>query len=266
MSNKVKPVLIGCPVYKRDWVLPDWFAAIEKQNYPLEKIGFIFELGNDDEATEDVLYEWHQNHPQVRVFDGIIRENVGHRAHPDGKRHWNGTDYLKMVLLRNELLERASCMDYEYYFSLDSDVILEDPDTIPFLVSQMSRCDVISPLMYMTPFDDSYPSVMWWDDHVGYEAHRNPMKMKYDQVFQTDIVMAAKMMRKEVFQNVRYSWHRQGEDLGFAANLKRAGFKAYCAPQIYAFHAMHRQMLADYKERGFDPRNPRLRNHVLNTV
>lgn len=256
----MKSILIGCPVYKRDWILPDWFAAIEKQNYPMEKIGFIFELGEDDEATEEVLYDWQQKHPEVKTFDGLIRADLKHNVHQDGQRHWNAVKYEVMVDLRNSLLERASCLDFDCYFSLDSDILIDDPDTLLFLSECTDYYDVVSPLSYMTPYDTDYPSVMWWEDEPGFNAIRDSARVKPGDFFQADIVMAAKMMSKQVYRTTRYVWHRQGEDLGFARMLHKRNFRSYCAGNIYAFHAMHKHTLTDYKRIGYDVRNPKIIN------
>ena len=48
-------LIIGCPIYKRDWILPIWFASLERQSFPLNKIGFIFETSPEDEATVKML-------------------------------------------------------------------------------------------------------------------------------------------------------------------------------------------------------------------
>ena len=251
----MKSILIGSPIYKREWVLPDWLAAIEKQNYPLEKIGFVFELGENDEATEEILYEWHEKHPEVKVFDGVIRADLHHETHEEGKRHWNQSKYQVMVELRNSLLERATCLDFDCYFSLDSDILLEDPDTLLFLAECTDYYDVVSPLSYMTPYDTEFPSVMWWAGEPGFEAFRDNSRVKPGKFFQADIVMAAKMMSKEVYKTTRYMLHRQGEDLGFARMLYKRNFRSYCAANIYAFHAMHKSTLEQYKKNGFDSRN-----------
>lgn len=258
-----KTILIGCPVYQRDWILPDWFEAIEKQNYPLDKIGFTFELGPEDEATYDALYEWHGRHPEVIVFDGEIREDIPHHHHPDRQRHWDGEKYLNMVEMRNSLLERATNFNFDMYFSLDSDILLTDPDTLAFLAENIDYYDVISPLMFMTPFDTDYPSVMWWSDYIGGHAIRDNSKVKWGKFFEADIVMAAVAMSPKVYKNIRYRWHKQGEDLGFAGELGRRGIKSYCASNLYGFHAMHQQMLIDFKHNNYtDPRSDYM---LLNT-
>lgn len=251
-------ILIGLPIYKRAWILPHWFKAIENQTYPLDDLGFIFECAPDDEETFDALFSWYDQHPEVGVFDvGVSYES--HQEHPvvdHGKgpvqgRFWNVQRYVTMMNLRNSLLQRARCIQPRKYFSLDSDIILEDPTTISKL--DALDYDVVSPLMYMTPSGTDFPSVMSWTEGPGSRALRlNPYPI--GKVFRADVVMAAKLMSEKVYTTVDYSVHRQGEDLGFSANCARAGFALYCASNVYSCHVMNHKMLEDYLVNG-DPRS-----------
>lgn len=247
-------VLIGCPVFDRAWILPDWFAAIEKQTFPLEDIGFIFELGPNDDETHDILWEWHMNHPQVAVFDGQIQDRMKHRSHDEGSRIWQLTDYERMVTLRNSLLDRAILYEPDAYFSLDSDIILENPHTIEELFFYMcSDLDAVSPLCYMTPTGIDYPNAMKW----AYAGPGPAIRVKPDPTVdlqRVDIIMAAKMMNVEVYQQTRYRWHKQGEDLGWSQHCYEQDLKLYLLPKVYATHIMHRSQLQDYKKNG-DPRS-----------
>jgi hypothetical protein len=255
-------ILIACPVYQRDWILPHWLEFIEKQDYPKERIGFLFELGPDDDATHQILWEWTVSHPQYKTFDAQVFMAVNHFHHDEsGSRGWSSLQYYNMVTLRNNLLERASALSkqYDYYFSLDSDILLEDPLTLHKLVTHAQdypEADVLSPLMYMTPYETEYPSSMTWLDRVGGRAIRDHSKYKIGQVFQTDIVMAAVFMKKHVFKNLRYIWHRQGEDLGFAWEIADAGYKSFAAWDIYCPHIMSKALLDDYLKSGIDARKP----------
>ncbi len=247
----MKKIIIGAPVYKREWVLNYWFQCLEKQDYPLENIGFLFELGPDDDATHDLLWRWHQMHPEVTIFDGVIRNDVKHRTHEEGTRQWEIARYYVMADFRNSLLDRALCHDFDYYFSLDSDILLDDPSSLRRLVEYMDRgLDIVSPLSFMTPHDANYPSVMSWAERVGKRAWRDLNKVQWGTLFEADIVMASVMMSRKVVENVRYIWHPQGEDLGFAWELNRAGIKSYCAGDIYGFHAMGQELLQSYIQRG----------------
>lgn len=255
----MKSILIAAPIYQRAWILEQWIDAIEKQDYPKDQLGFMFELGPDDDETHQILFNWQAKHPEFKCFDAQICDNAQHHSHPDGLRIWDSEKYLNMVTFRNNLLERATAKsdEFDYYFSLDSDIMLRDPQTLNKLVAYASdpKHHVISPLMYMTPFDVGFPSGMTWIDYPGGRASRQLAQYKVGEFFKIDIVMAAVFMQKEVYTKVRYALHRQGEDLGFAAELNRHGFDSYAAWDIYCPHIMNTIMLETYIVNGIDARN-----------
>lgn len=247
-------ILIGCPVFKRDWILGDWFEAIESQTVPLSDIGFVFELGPNDDSTHELLWEWHSKHPEVWCFDAVIRMDEPHKTHPEGQRIWGRVDYYRMVSMRNSLLEKACAYDPDRYFSLDSDILLTSPHSMRQLIDLTDNPVAASPLCYMTPDDLRFPNVMSWYDYCGGRARRILNDYPIGKVFDADIIMAAVMMSKDVYQNVRYRWHKQGEDLGWAAEMGRQGYRMISASNIYAAHIMHRFMLDEYKFGNGDPR------------
>lgn len=247
-----KKVLIGLPVFQRDWILPTWLRYVERQGFSLSDIGFIFELGPNDEATHNVLLDWHEKHPEVMCFQGDIRNELHHEHHPDGMRLWSMARYVTMATMRNNLLERATAMEdkFDYYFSLDSDILLTRPDTLSRLIhyaESYPNC-VVSPLTYMTPDTKLFPSIMSWRDSIGGRAYRDP-EYPIGQPFLADIVMAAVLMPRPVYTQVRYRCHRQGEDLGFAGQLSLYNFKSLAASDIELPHIMHRYMLDPYLDK-----------------
>lgn len=247
-------VLIGCPIFKRAWILPDWFEVIKQQKYPLKDIGFIFELGPNDEETYQALFAWHKDNPEVFCFDVLVKEDENHEHHPEGRRVWGWNKYHKMVRLRNSILDRVNCIDPDRYFSLDSDVLLEDPNTISELVNLTEKLPAVSPLMYMSPHTAEHPNVMSWVLSIGGKARRQTGKYPLGSIFQADIIMAAVMMSKPVFQLARYRFHKQGEDLGWSADCAHKGFTLYSASHIYTPHIMHEWMLQEWKN-GNDRQN-----------
>lgn len=239
--EKQMRLLISLPIYKRDWILPHWFAAIEKQDIDLSDIGFSFQVASmeEDPLTHELLLEWFSSHPQVQHFVLNNIDELSHRHHENGRRVWNVEAYNKMSMMRNALLETATSLQPDYYFSLDSDIILEDPQTLTKLMALAEPRCAVSPLMYMKHYGVSYPSVMSWVDKPGGKAYRNLNAYKQGTNFNADIIMAAVMMSKEVYENARYFPHPQGEDLGFAADCARFGFNLISAQTIYCPHIMH---------------------------
>lgn len=250
--------LIGAPVFQREWILPDWFAAIEQQDFPLSKIGFIFECGPNDDATVNCLADFAAKHPELQCFDININTQETHITHPENQRRWQKSRYAVMARFRNNLLNRAICRNPDRYFSLDTDILLENPETISRLIQLTSALDAVSPLAYMGPINLDFPNVMTWA-HNG-QAFRDP-DYPLGSLFQVDVIMAAVMMSRKVYQNTRYYPHNQGEDLGFAWDAKNKGYDLYCASYIYAPHIMSRSALAGYKTSG-DPRKELLSQKV----
>jgi hypothetical protein len=155
-----------------------------------------------------------------------------------------------MVSLRNSILQRVREYQPDYYLSLDSDILLQNPNTIELLIAHIKDgADAVSPLMFMTPMDSRFPSVMSWKDEDHSVAYRKE-KYPLGDYFQSDVIMAAKMMSKDVYNNVDYQFHKQGEDLGWAKNATEKGFKLYSASYIYAPHLMSKDMYQHYLTNG----------------
>lgn len=247
-------VIIGLPVYDRAWILPVWFEAILKQDWPLEDLGFIFETAPDDKETLDVLWDFQTKHPEIRCFEVVVNLQDQHYTHPEGGRVWSKERYHTMAKFRNNLLDRACCHQPDRYFSLDSDVILENPRTISELVQLTTQPNIhaVSPLMFMTAEGIAFPNSMYWLEQPGGKARRRP-DYHFGTVYKSDIIMAAVMMTPAVYRNVRYQWHTQGEDLGWSTQCAMRGYELYVASYIYAAHIMSRAKLAEY-EAGGDPR------------
>lgn len=246
-------LIIGCPIYDRAWILQYWLHFIENQSVSLKDIGFVFVASESDHETLAVLNAWKNVHPEVEIFDIIFPENVNHFTHKDGTRHWTLSKYENMVKLRNNLLENVRNYQPEYFMSLDSDILLTNPNTLELLISHIvDGADAVSPLMYMTPVGEKFPSVMKWLNEPGKRATRD-FDFPIGTYFKSDVIMAAKMMSKKVYNTVDYRLHDQGEDLGWCAACAEAGYNLYAATYIYAVHVMHKTMLEGVLKDG-DPR------------
>lgn len=244
---------IGCPIYKRDWIFPYWISCIENQNIDFSRTAFVFEVSQNDSKTIEMLIKYRNARPDIPEFILDIKEDVPHFDHEEGTRTWSISKYQNMVNLRNSLLSTVRELNPNYFFSLDSDILLTNPNTIQLLIAHLnSGADAVSPLMFMTPIDTMYPSVMNWINEPGGQAFRKE-SYPFGEYFQSDVIMAAKMMSKDVYTNVNYSLHSQGEDLGWCGNAAKLGYRLYSASYIYAAHIMHKQMLQHFLANG-DPR------------
>lgn len=248
-------IIIGCPIYDRAWILPYWFDAILKQDWPLEDIGFLFETAPDDKETLDLLWEFQATHPTIRCFDVQVNTVEEHFSHKEGHRSWDRNRYLTMANFRNNLLDRVCCHRPDRYFSLDSDIILENPRTISELVQLTSQPNInaVAPLLFMTEEGPFFPNCMHWREAPNGQAGRAD-SYPFGTVFKSDIIMAAVMMTPLVYENTRYQWHRQGEDLGWSAQCAMRGYDLYIASYIYSAHIMSQAKLTEYRVCGDDRR------------
>lgn len=247
-------LIIGCPIYKRDWIFPAWASCIENQSINLEDVGFVFVASRDDLSTIGIIQRWKNIHPEIKLLDIVFADEINHVTHEEGMRQWTISKYENMVNLRNILLNKVREYQPDYFFSLDSDILITNPATIELLIAHIKDgADAVSPLMFMTPFGTNFPSVMKWVDQPGKKGMREET-FPLGTYFKSDVIMAAKMMSKDVYNNVDYKIHEQGEDLGWSANCAEKQYKLYSASYIYAPHIMSMGMFEEFKKNN-DPRS-----------
>lgn len=250
-------LIIGCPIYKRDWILPSWINCIINQSINMSDVGLIFETSPNDFATVNSLITWKKLDKRFQIFEINERNDIPHFEHENNGRQWTMSKYHNMVSLRNSLLSSVRKYNPDFYLSLDSDVLLSNPNTIELLIAHIKDgADAVSPLMFMTPNDSRFPSVMSWTNHdqnLGYRKEQYPL----GEYFESDIIMAAKMMSKDVYSNVDYEFHKQGEDLGWCKNARDKGYKLYSASYIYAPHIMSKDIYYNYLTNGDNRANIR---------
>lgn len=248
-------LIIGCPIYKREWIFPYWAMAIERQSVPLNDVGFIFVVSSSDQGTISMINRWKEvSKNSIGFVDIVVKDDIAHHEHDSKSRQWTMSKYMNMVSLRNTLLGEVRKYQPDYFFSLDSDIIIHNASTIELLISHIKDgADAVSPLMFMTPVGIDFPSVMTWLDELGNRANRS-RKYPLGTYFKSDIIMAAKMMSKDTYNKVDYVFHAQGEDLGWCSEARKKGItELYSASYIYAPHIMHPEMLEAFTKGG-DPR------------
>jgi len=243
-------LMIGCPTYKRTWMLPLWIRCLVNQSISFDNIGFAFEVSPDDQETIDALNAWKKYDKRIPHFTINVREDIPHFQHENNGRQWTISKYSNMVSLRNSLLETVRNISPDYYLGLDSDILFTNPNTIELLIAHCkSGADAVNPLMFMTPFGTMYPSVMNWRSDVVGKAFRE-QQYPLGTYFKSDVIMAAKMMNRRVYDSINYSVHEQGEDVGWSWSCKEAGYSLFCASYIYAPHIMSEVMYESFVKNG----------------
>lgn len=243
-------LIIACPIYKREWILPQWIRCILKQSIHISDIGFIFEVSPNDTPTIQSLLAWKSIDKNIPILEIVERSDIPHFEHQNNGRQWTLSKYHNMINMRNSILKKVREYQPDYYFTLDSDILIENPNTLELLIAHINNgADAVSPLMYMTPIGKDFPSVMSWKDKIGEKAYRQ-RDYPIGSYFKADIIMAAKMMSKRTYMNVDYEFHQQGEDLGWSKNAGLKGYNLYSASYIYSPHIMSPIHLNEFMKNG----------------
>jgi hypothetical protein len=229
--------LVGCPVYKRGWALPQWFTCVEvacneagiEPSYvfagdPRDHDSFWVIDAFLDAVDRDAYICWVEENPDTPSF-----------------RVWNHERYHRMVYIRNELLRVVRQVSPDYFLSLDSDVLLH-PQAIVNMLESAEKYDVIGGKCFMTPHGKQFPS---------YGIMPGLQRADSSNVFQVDVIMAIKLMPPEAYA-IDYEFDQRGEDLGICRRWKEAGLSLAWDGRVTNKHLMSQDTLDVVDERcGF---------------
>jgi hypothetical protein len=124
-------LLIHTPISNRAWCLPEFLRALSAQELPAGTIvQYLFDVNDSQDKSFDLL-ETFAKQPS-RCVDVVEHPwpALSLRDH-----QWNAERYRRMIFLRNAALVAAHDRGCQYLFSVDSDVILKDPDTLSHLMA-----------------------------------------------------------------------------------------------------------------------------------
>jgi hypothetical protein len=224
-------VVIGCPVKDRAWCLPYWFEAIDKQNETLHDVQgkIICILSASTDGTEEIM-----EHQGVE----IIRDERPGRSINDIDGHCWGqpNTYAYMADMRNKLVRTAIELKADYFFSLDSDIILPDSGLATMLKYAVDHHGVIAPAVNMAVGETSWNQMDWIDPYRPGLAIRNP---RWPETGRSDVVMGA-MLLDRAGMEVTWQSHSQGEDVGFCLDAEAKQIPRWWLPEVKCDHLMRR--------------------------
>lgn len=228
--------LVGCPVYKRAWILPTWFDHVEKAAAAagVEPV-YVFVVDERDEETIEVISR--------RDAAGYVF-NVKEQHEHDGARRWNHDRYRWMVNLRNELLGVVRLVGPNLFLSLDSDMLLH-PDAIKNMMETSEACDAVGGKAYMTDAGTDCPS--WANLKSNGGLHRPDS----NGIHRCDVIMAIKLMKPQAYA-VDYEFSKQGEDIGWSIACAERGLRFLWDGRVANKHVMTPDRLDKFDKRvGF---------------
>lgn len=126
-------LLIHTPISNRAWVLPEFLEALLAQDITKSETVVCFDVNESDDATRPMLEDFARRMRGI-FADVLVREMKWQTALRMPDHQWNTERYRRMIQMRNGALYAADKLGVEHLFSLDSDVIMKDPDTISHLI------------------------------------------------------------------------------------------------------------------------------------
>ncbi|MGH3415437.1 MAG: hypothetical protein ACRDSS_03120 [Actinocrinis sp.] len=230
------------PVADRAWALPTWFAYLAEQTVTPDALAFVHS-GQVGDPTWRALETGAQT-------AGLSAPIILHDPARPHARHDNER-FRTLARLRNLALDAAASVRADLVLSLDTDVMLSDPQTIERLSDLVAdgRCDIAAPVAFLHPGAPPgwHPGqTPCWAYNFGWLADspapvrqwlRRPSvdKIDWGAVVDADVPMAAWVAGPRAAA-CRYEWHESGEDVAFARSLRARGCRFQVDTSLYAWH------------------------------
>jgi hypothetical protein len=247
---KKKPVvLIGCPIRNRGWIAERYLQGIYDLNYPKDHIVLYFLLNDSTDSTEQILKRFQQLHKHE--YKDFIIDKVKNRM-PEYRRsismnpnmanlYWEKV-YTNIANLRNKVIDKVIETGSDYWFSIDSDIILNDPESLNVMLSEdkpiisaiINNDQIRNPHL---PIQKAACNVLNFDEH-GKVYHVTDWEM--NSTFKIQITGAICLYKAEIFQNpnIRFGYSRVGEDIFMAQRILEAGIETWTTSKVLPEHCM----------------------------
>ena len=185
--------------------------------------------------------------PEIR--GDFIVVNTGDRYEKAVNDHiWTHENLNKMHLLRNLTVKRALDGGYDYWWSIDTDLIL-DPRTLPVLLS--ADKDIVSEIFWTQAPSGAYWCNAWMHD----QAAGMPQEWRKPGLYQVGMTGALTLAKRKVIEKVDYTpipnirnalW---GEDRHFCIRAACHGFEMWVDTHCPAEHLFTDALYREYIKR-----------------
>lgn len=231
-------MIVGCPVLRREWIIGPWVEAVEESCARAGVTPSYAFVGDRRDPTWDAL---RASGPADRV---AWLDHVTEDVDQPFVRNWTPDRHVRMVALRNTLLERVRKTAPRLFFALDSDVLLH-PDTVSDLLEAGEGFDAIGAACYLTVDGLARPNCGWFAPGT-FDMRRSVMAPL--TTFRVDALLAAVLMTPTAYA-IDYEFHPQAEDVGWSAAATRAGLRLGWDNRHVNKHVFGPEMLDTVDER-----------------
>jgi hypothetical protein len=218
-------VLIACPIASRAWAIPHWYQGIA-DNWDAADIHVAALLSPSVDDTREVL--------DAHGVEIIEDEEPPRPVHEINSHQWGVISKFEyMTRLRNRLVEFALEGDYDYFFSLDSDIVLPKYGLMKLLYYMRTHPGICSPSVNMVQDGVAWNVMNWSNPSFPMVANRTTIP----QAGRADVIMAAMLLDRTGLE-CRWEAHMAGEDVGFCLDAESRGIHRWWYPDVRCQHLM----------------------------
>jgi hypothetical protein len=250
---KEKPVvLVGCPIRNRDWIAERYLQGIYNLNFDKKQIILYFLLNDSTDSTEQILKRFQQLHKHE--YKDFIIDKVKNRI-PEYRRsismnpnmanlYWEKV-YTNIANLRNKVIDKVLELQADYWFSVDSDILIDNPETLNILINEGKGKFVISGVINNDQLRNPHlPLQQAACNFLNFNEHGKVYHItgwNYTDLIECCVTGAVCLYSCELFKqypNIRFCYDRGGEDVGLGRKFQEAGLKMYVTPKVICNHVM----------------------------
>lgn len=220
-------VVVGCPIYARQWILPAWMEAV-KRELSAHELTLVFVYGRNDLGCIKQLWEECEGYPLWLVEGATVSRDVSHK--------WESEDFFRMASLRNQLLRKVRDLQPDLFLSLDSDMILCEGAFSSMAAVSNQGYSGVGAVASMCRFRWCESWMYYNEDSKDFHRHNEPGD--FDGIKEVDAIMGAKLMTPDAY-NLDYVYDKQGEDLGWSRQMRNEGMRMAVTAAGAVRHVMH---------------------------
>ncbi len=218
---------VGCPWYRRSWIVGKWIEALLQWTDHVD-IHLLFVTSDDDDR------EFLEAVTDMYGLSATVSTVPGPAS---AERDWHRQERIEyLAALRNRLVGHVRDLNPDLFLSLDSDILV--PPWSEFGQLTETTYDVIAPLAYLSPAGDVITNAF-----VGRKGTHRRRVPAYAVNVPVDVVAAVKLIQPQVYEHVRYGYHRLGEDFYFSERLTDLGFRLGFTSTVKCKHVMKPEYL-----------------------
>ncbi|XP_006119070.2 inactive glycosyltransferase 25 family member 3 isoform X1 [Pelodiscus sinensis] len=145
-QQELPTVVIAILARNSEHSLAHYLGALERLDYPKERISVWCATDHNSDNTTEILWEWltaMEKHYHYIEWKSVEEP----RSYPEelGPKHWTDERYEHVMRLKQEALSFARAKGADYLLLTDTDSILTNNQTLTFLIAQNKS--VIAPML-----------------------------------------------------------------------------------------------------------------------